>query len=320
MMFRTEIVDISEAMLGQIAQASGDQNVLFKCPFHEGGKHRGMTFSVNIYHGASHCFSERCGVSFKSLKALAYALGKQDDLRLLEDLSKIQTVRVETGLTKMEELPEEILALMEDAYDKLPTFSREVLDAFEVRYDEDANLIVYPLRDSAGRLVRIHCRTLDPHSFLRYRFFTNDDYRRFGVELSDDQLGKGHNFLNGHRVINRVLNDELDQVVVVEGPKQAMRVYEAGYRQVIATMGGFGPQQLSVLQMLACHFYTFFDNDEGGEGAREKFYKRMVGCNRVTHIDYGATTKRQPDELTINEIRTLFRVQGVRSTQLKENP
>ena len=223
-------------------------------------------------------------------------------------------MRVDTGLKQMEEIPAEILAIMEDPYEWMPEFSPEVLDAFEVRYDRGGHLLVYPLRDRDGRLVRLHCRTLDPNAYLRYRFYTNDDYRRFGVELSDDQLGKGHNFLNGHRVINRVLNDELDQVVVVEGPKQAMRVYEAGYRQVIATMGGFGPQQIRVLQMLACHFYTFFDNDEGGEGARNKFYKRMIGCNLVTHIDYDEINKRQPDELTIDEVRTVFQRRGVKET------
>lgn len=312
MVARTDVVEIVESMLQQTAKASGEQNVLFRCPFHTGGKHKAMTFSVNIYSGACHCFSERCGVGFGSLKWLAKALGLEENMRLIQEIAKIQPVEVSTGLAKMESIPEEILALMGDPYDLMPHFSRDVLDAFEVRHDVEGNLLVYPLRDQNGRLVRIHCRSLDPHSFLRYRFYTNDDYRRFGVELSEDQLGKGHNLLNGHRVINRVLNDELDQVVVVEGPKQAMRVYEAGFRQVVATMGGFGPQQLSVLQMLACRFYTFFDNDEGGDGAREKFYRRMIGCNIVTHIDYKGVDKRQPDELTIDEVRLLFEPQGVR--------
>ena len=306
---RTEIVVLAEALMQQVAGPAGPENVLFKCPFHEGGTHRGMTFSMNIYSGACHCFSHRCGASFGSLKFLAKKLGVTDDLELIEQIAKIKPAVAHTGLEQMEEIPLAILHLMEDPYDKIPQFTQEALDAFEVRYDSEIDALVYPLRDQDGRLVRLHCRMLDPGSFQRYRFFSEEDYKRYGLEITGS-LGKGHNFLNGHRVIPAVLNDKLDQIVMVEGPKQAMRVYEAGYRQVLATLGAFGGPQLMFLQLLDCRFFTFFDNDEGGEKAHETFYRKMLGCNPVTRIDYGETEKRQPDDLTVDQVRQLFAKQG----------
>jgi 5S rRNA maturation endonuclease (ribonuclease M5) len=306
---RTAVVALAEALIGSSARSAGEHNVMFLCPFHTGGSHGGWSFTLNIFSGACQCHS--CKVGFSSLKYLAIAMNRTDDLELLAEIAKIQPVQRAPSLSIMESIPLTVLYLMDDPYEKMPQFPKWVLDDFHVRYDPGIDALVYPIYDIDGRFVRIHCRMCDPDAYLRYRFFTPDDYARYDAHVEEDEsLGKRHAFINGQRVIRNVMNDVLKEVVICEGPKQAMRVYEAGFWNVIAPMGGMGSEQYAMLQLLDCSFFTFFDNDDGGDAAHAKFFKKIIGCSTVRKVGYGDSPHRQPDDMSVEEIETLLVAAG----------
>jgi DNA primase len=312
-MGRSGLATSVEAVLGP-SRPCGPRNVAFPCPFHKEGKERHPSFTVNIYSGASQCHA--CGVRFPTIEKLLEALGRTSDIQFLKQLGVLDyIVDRRRAPKKLEEIPEDVLYDMLPVYDKLPQFEPRTLDHFEVRYDDKVHTIVYPLRDRDGKLVRIHARWLDEDAYTRYRFYKETEYALHGVKIPDKQtMGKGPNFIHG-RVYNKVLADAVDTLVLVEGPKQAMRVWESGFQQVMAFMGSPSEGQMFMLQCLRTNIFLMLDNNYPGWSTTERVLKnfKKKGIRNVRTVDYRGLEKEQPDELSHAEVQWLMEEEGVES-------
>jgi DNA primase len=96
-------------------------------------------------------------------------------------------------------------------------------------------------------------------------------------------------------------------VILVEGFFDTMRLYQAGYRRVVALMGS----SLSEAQeeLLTLHFESvivMLDGDEAGQAASKDCLLRLG--RRIMTGSISLPESHQPDQLPTEEIQNLLRL------------
>jgi len=298
---QTQLIQWMEGFLGA-SRRSGNDNAAFKCPFHEGGKHGGWSFTMNVHNGMSNCKS--CGKGW-TLYQLMEKLGVDKSVyKALRDQNVFQKMVTAPRIAKAlpDGLPEEVLYLFPLATRRELPFPGYVLNHFDVRVDTERGRLVYPVRDDKGVLRALHYRALTGDT--RYMFYTKDELAQMGVEHTPQ--GKEGCFINGHNVIPKLWTSEWDWVILTEGPKQAMRVYEAGYDNVIASMGDMGAEQFRILTRLDSVVFILTDNDDPGRAAASKYSKVLTYRNvKSVIVSYKDCKTRQPDEFILEALAGL---------------
>lgn len=311
----TGAVKLLESILGPSAP-SGSEYVSFLCPFPHGGKReKNPSFTANVRTGRCKCY--RCQETW-SLKRLLELVGYAEAYTVWKESGQLE----ETGFARRSRmnlqspngvLPNACLGMLSllpptvIQEQGLETFDPETLAHFQVGFDEGLKRIVYPLRTFNGDLYRLHYRRTDLRG-SRYAFYQDYEFEKhWGMEQPPEQRGKGPYFLNGHNVYNRVKSGELSMIVLAEGPKQMMRIWEAGVDCVMSPMGSsLGEQQARALEFLSVDIFLFFDNDDAGIQASKKLTSRFLGIHEVTTVNYLDIDKRQPDDLTVGEVQYLM--------------
>lgn len=165
--------------------------------------------------------------------------------------------------------------------------SRETAAHFGMGYYSGPGImsdrLAIPIHDEAGRLVAYCGRSVTPNN-PRYRFPAA--FRKSAV------------LFNYHRAL--ALAD--DDVVVVEGFFDAMRVHQAGFPSVVALMGAaISRDQEDLLVQRFRRVRLMLDGDRAGRIATEAAAQRLAGrcSSHQVMVDPG----RQPDEMSDEEIR-----------------
>ena len=300
----TPLIEWMSNILGPYKRG-GDENVVFRCPFHSGGKHRGWSFTMHVYTGLCNCKSCNEGWTLYQLLEKLERKGEYRAIKEAKILSDVPRVQKVARKKSPKVLPEEVLYLFPYAYGKLP-FPDEVIKAFDVRHDRDEDRIVYPIRDQRKRLRALHYRANTQHEWeTRYRFYSAEEFAEMGVPY--DETGKDECFVNGHVALPRAWNGETDKLIITEGPKQTMRVFEAGYPDVLGVMGAMSAEQLRILTRFDVSVWIFTDQNEAGEKAarsyRGKLRWRAVDARIVDYLGHEA---EQPDEMTTDDARSIL--------------
>jgi len=302
---KTPLIDWVEGVLGP-CRRGGSENVMFKCPFHSGGRHRGWSFTMHIHTGLCNCKSCNRGWTLYQLLAeleMGETYRQIKQAGLVSDAPRIPKIAKKGPST----LPEEVLFLFPEAYGKLP-FPDRVIDHFDVRYDAERDRVVYPIRDHRRRLRALHYRDLKAVEDwqTRYRFYSPEEFSSMDVVY--DETGKDECFINGHVVLPAVWESEYDTIILTEGPKQSMRVFEAGFPNVLGAMGAMGGEQVRVLTKYDARVLLFMDNDEEGQRAAWSYRGKLRWRGVKAHIvDYGEDCEAtQPDELSVREVRSIL--------------
>jgi len=142
--------------------------------------------------------------------------------------------------------------------------------------------LAIPIHDEAGRLVAYCGRSVTPKD-PRYRFPAA--FRKSAV------------LFNYHRAV--ALAD--DDVVVVEGFFDAMRVHQAGFPSVVALMGAaLSRDQENLLVQRFRRVSLMLDGDYAGRIATDAAAQRLAGRCSFRQVMVGPG--RQPDEMSDEEI------------------
>lgn len=247
-------------------------NFLSLCPFH--GNNDTPSFTVSKEQGLYHCFNPSCGVS-GSLPELVMKIKGMTVFAALRLISKAKT---ETALSFEERLaremePEvdwapfdtEILAKCYDGFwktDKAVEYMRgrgfadETLEYFRIGYSAKRDSIMVPMHSPEGLPIGVIGRSLEGKSFKNSK-----------------GLPKNKTAWNYHRA-----KREGDTVIICEASFDAMRIHQAGYRNVVALLGGnFSKTQE---QQLARAFNTvvlMVDYDD----KTKHMYKTCNECKRA---------------------------------------
>jgi len=180
-------------------------------------------------------------------------------------------------------------------------FSDEILDKFEVgggyvdKYGFQRDVI--PIRDIYGRLVSYSFRDITGKADYAFKYILTKGFDKdkvlYNLNEAKDNIG-----------VDRTL-------IIVEGFKSVWRLYEAGYKNVVACMGSHvtsGQQKL--IYSTAFKLITLFDADMAGVKATKAVVKDMGDNINVVPVFLPHTDKDPSDYNTNDLIEILGGVYG----------
>eukprot|EP01037_Dinobryon_pediforme_P007670 gene7670-7731_t len=154
-------------------------------------------------------------------------------------------------------------------------------------YDRFRGRLMIPIQDSKGRVVAFGGRTLQPDGKPKY------------LNSSENELfHKGSMVFNAHRA--RPAAHDAGTVVVVEGYMDAISVYQAGFKAVVATLGtAFTEDQIQTLWRFSEEPIICYDGDRAGSAAAFRVIDRILPVLKVGNSFSFAflPTGQDPDDL-----------------------
>jgi DNA primase len=247
----------------------GDQ-IAFYCPFHN-NTHT-PSCSINENSGAWICFNPACGESGTIVELVKRVMQINDfqALRLIMSHGKMQADAFEDELNSLlddkpefEEFPQETLDRLhadlfgnKSARDYFESrgINEESMKHFKLGYSNATNMVVTPVHSPDGLPVGIVGRSIVDKRFK-----------------NSNNLPKSKTLFNIHRA-KRIGSN----VIIVESNFDAIRVHQAGFPNVVATLGGHISQEsLSLLNRYFNRVTIMTDSDSAGRELGNSIASRL---------------------------------------------
>lgn len=288
-------------------------NIKFCCPFHE---EKTPSFIYSIDKKFCKCFG--CGkvcdaidyirvkkgfdfisaiefmMDFMGIKDKSFGLDKtvnyKKQLRALNSLDRKKENNFvkfsEQNLLEMKELRGSFWS------DK---FSKETLDFFEIGFDPIDNRVVVPIRDEKNILCGVTGRTV-------YKDFKEKDIVKW-KHYKNSNINE--NFFNIYNAIPESRSKK-NAIIVVEGPKDVMWLWEKGFKNTIACLTNkISNVQKGLLLKNFMDIYLFLDGDSGGDIGKSAIYKEIRGYFNIFEVH--APRGKDPDDLDKEQLDEVFR-------------
>jgi DNA primase len=160
-------------------------------------------------------------------------------------------------------------------------------DDIPVPYDRFRDRIIIPIHDQRGRVIAFGGRALK--SDVQPKYLNSPETSIFH---------KGSVVFNFHRA--REPAHKAGSVVAVEGYMDAIAIYQAGIKSVVATMGtAFTEEQIATLWRLSSEPVICFDSDRAGIAAAHRSIDRILPLLTVgrTFRFVSMREEKDPDDL-----------------------
>lgn len=295
----SQIRELFEKSNIMIESQNGQEFNLY-CPFHK--NRNSPAFFINTKTGLWQCFNPSCGKKGNFRQLYKHITGKPygKDVKLDPVALKKQ---IENGFRKndyIEELDitdveidyenEDELANIQMFYDR--GLSYDTLEHFEIGYSTVKERIVIPVRDQSYKLVGFIGRAIKPEQEPRYLY--NKGFKRADV-LFNIQNAKKY-----------------DSCIIVEGSVDAMMVHQAGFPNVVSTLGAqVSANQIKMIKRCFDSIIIFSDNDDAGNAMKSDIINLCRGKeiytveNNTGCKDPGEMTSMQIQEIINNKKHTL---------------
>lgn len=181
-------------------------------------------------------------------------------------------------------------------------YKERTLQHFEIGFDPDRFRIIFPIRNIYGDLIGLSGRTVIGEE-PRYKIYKQELREIAGVsqELLAQGVDKGVTLWHAHKTYPFLFRTK-EKVVVVEGFKACMWVWQSGIKNVVALMGSAATKyQCELLARLGSPIVLFLDNDPTGIIKTDVVGKKLWKTNDVMIARY-PDSRPQPDRLTEAEI------------------
>lgn len=245
--------------LGLHETSEANNNLLMYCPFHS-NRHT-ASFSISCENGAWLCYNPACGESGNLVELVKRILHK-NDFEALRFISSKQNEALENfdellaGLMEekpeFEEFPKETLAKLHEEifstqegkdYFKSRGIDGQSIIDFDLGYSKNMGMVTVPVHSPDGVPIGIVGRSIEGKSFK-----------------NSTNLPKSKTMFNIHRAKKIGSN-----VIVVESSFDAIRVHQAGFPNVVATLGGsLSAEQQRLLNKYFSTIIIMTDADEAG--------------------------------------------------------
>jgi DNA primase len=242
------------------------------CPFHK--NMHSPAFYINIKTGLWQCFNPSCGKKGNFRQLYKQVTGKPFTKDVKLDHVALQNV-IDRELNYEEGEKDQLnISDIEIDYDDdasledLSTFVErglcyETLEHFEIGYSKAKERVVIPVRDAQYKLVGFIGRATSSEQEPRYLY--NRGFKRADV-LFNIQNAK-----------------QYDSCIVVEGSVDAMFIHQAGYPNVVATLGSkISDFQYKMLRRYFDKIIIFSDNDDAGNQMRSDILNACRGKELYT--------------------------------------
>jgi len=273
------------------------------CPFHS-NRHT-SSFSVSKEYGAFICFNPACGESGTLIELIKRVLNKNDfqAMRLVfskqeEALDNFEEIMaemfkdkpdfVEFPQSKINELSTS-LTLNKVARDYLVSrgINELSMSHFELGYSENQNMVTVPVHTLDGLPIGLVGRSIEGKSFK-----------------NSTNLPKSKTLFNIHRA-----KKIGDHVIIVESSFDAIRVHQAGFPNVVATLGGFlSTDQHNLLNRHFNKITIMTDNDlagrELGSGIAYKLKNKDILWSSFEYGKIYPHDAKDAGDMTDEEIKT----------------
>lgn len=233
----------------------GMNEVTIYCPFHK--NLNSPAFYINVKTGLWQCFNPSCGKKGNFRQLYKQITGKPFTKDIKLDHVALKNA-IERDLTYEEVDKDEELNLSgieidyeSDDIKNLITFTErglnlDTMEYFEIGFSSKKERIVIPVRDAQYKLVGFIGRAISADQEPRYLY--NKGFKRADV-LFNIQNAK-----------------QYDSCIVVEGSVDAMFIHQAGFPNVVATLGSrVSDFQYKMLRRYFDSITIFSDNDDAGE-------------------------------------------------------
>jgi DNA primase len=231
-------------------------------------------FYINIKTGLWQCFNPSCGKKGNFRQLYKQVTGKPFTKDVKLDHVALQNV-IDRELNYEEGEKDQLnISDIEIDYDDdasledLSTFVErglcyETLEHFEIGYSKAKERVVIPVRDAQYKLVGFIGRATSSEQEPRYLY--NRGFKRADV-LFNIQNAK-----------------QYDSCIVVEGSVDAMFIHQAGYPNVVATLGSkISDFQYKMLRRYFDKIIIFSDNDDAGNQMRSDILNACRGKELYT--------------------------------------
>jgi len=240
------------------------------CPFHS-NRHT-PSFSISKQLGAFICFNPACGETGTLIDLVKKVLHKNDfeAIRFVaaqeaESVSNFDEVMASMFEDKPEfiEFPKETLDnLFSERRNSIEAcnyflsrgINHESMDYFELGYSQKQNMVTVPVHSPDGLPVGLVGRSI---SDKRFKNSTN--------------LPRSKTMFNIHRA-----KKIGDQVIIVESSFDAIRVHQAGFPNVVATLGGhISHDNINLLNRYFNKIIIMTDADEAGRALGKNISNKL---------------------------------------------
>ena len=270
------------------------------CPFHK--NRNSPAFFINAKTGLWQCFNPSCGKRGNFRQLYREITGKPygKDVRLDPIALKNEIERGFRNKGAVEELDISDVSIdYESETDILlldPFINRglslETLEYFEIGYSRVKDRVVIPVRAQDYKLVGFIGRAI--HEEQEPRYLYNKGFKRADV-LFNIQNAKKY-----------------ESCIVVEGSVDAMMIHQAGFPNVVSTLGAqVSSNQVKILKRCFDSIIIFSDNDDAGIAMRDDIIDLCRGKeiytveNNTGLKDPGAMTSIQIQEVINNKTHTI---------------
>lgn len=284
--------------------------IMVRCPFHGGGMEK--TPSCSLSRSKPVFFCHACNTGGHIRKFLQ-AVGVSDGA----SKSIIETVSYDYSEYGGEQNRHSILSgdnpykgkfiLDDEILDGWRLRSRTLIDAgfreatlrhFEVGVDNTERRITFPIRNLYGDLIGVSGRTYqDGDERPRYKIYSTKELARFDVqkEYTTREI-KGATLWHAHMVYPLAFQTSGD-IIITEGFKAAMWVWQQGYHNVVALIGAHLTKlQAELLARTGSRIILFLDNNDAGVKGTHAAGKLLLSTN-ILYVAKYPDKRQQPDNL-----------------------
>jgi len=292
---------IKEIGLEIVGETNND--FLCYCPFHS-NRHT-SSFSVSREKGAFICFNPSCGeagtltelvrrITHKNeYEVLRFILSKETEA--LENFDELLSEAMEDK-PDFEEFSQETLTKLHNGllnntnatdYFKSRGIDLDSAKHFELGYSENMNMVTVPVHSPEGIPIGIVGRSIEGKAFK-----------------NSTNLPKSKTLFNIHRA-----KKVGDHIIVVESSFDAIRIHQAGFPNVVATLGGFlSTEQHRLLNRYFNRITIMTDNDlagrELGYSIANKLRNKDILWSSYTYGKIYPHDAKDAGDMTDEEIRT----------------
>lgn len=270
-------------------KASTGQEFTIYCPFHK-NLHT-PSFYINYKTGLWQCFNPSCGKKGNFRQLYRQITGK-----IFAQNSKLDIVslknELDRALSYRDKDDDIVLDTVQIDYEDseqikflIPLHERglsyKTLEKFEIGFSKSKNRIVIPVRNQQYKIVGLIGRAIESTQEPRYLY--NKGFKRADVLFN---IQNAKNF---------------SEVIVAEGSVDVMKVHEAGFPNVVATLGAqVSKNQVVLLKKYFDRIIIFSDNDDAGNAMRDAIMDLCRGKEIYTaKISDGL---KDPAEMQVQDI------------------
>ena len=256
--------------LGLQVAGETDIEISFYCPFHS--NRHSASCSISKTTGAWLCFNPSCGETGSVIELVKRVLHKNDfeamryvyskETETLENFDELINDMLEDK-PEFEEFPQDILDRLhadlsgnKDARDYFESrgINKDSMDYFWLGYSHPTNMVSVPVHSPDGMPVGLVGRSISEKKFK-----------------NSTNLPRSKTMFNIHRA-----KKIGDNVIIVESSFDAIRVHQAGFPNVIATLGGhISTENISLINRYFNKVTLMTDSDQAGRELANSIASRL---------------------------------------------